>query len=509
MQKLFFLFFSVILSLSLCSIDSMAQTYIDVEPGVGTLNNAIANDTRPESDRNYRLKRGDQAYYLLTGSISNIGYHLTIVAEDGAGARPFLQPLTPTGGESSRAFRPKGDLTLKGLHITGIDDLGGFPLRIIYGNADSIRLDIEDCWLDGDAQSAFRVGNEGMSIIARNSIISNIGQPSDPNNGRGIDDRGNNMDTVIIENCTFFNLTSRIIRDAGGWIKYCRFTNNTAVNIAQFGVSFGEVGFLDMKDNLFMNASFFPTTPDPDDDPYYVIGTEYIGTELENMGITQEVNISNNSFWLDTAQLQPYLAERAVVSSLFNQPAQAFVTAGGKEATILDEKVDFANGPPFHDLMLYHHFEPGQVPLETPPLPIPSIPYGKFWHTVMYYDLDYIGNLTITGASDGGHLGDPRWDATLDPTINVSSLQYNSSGLSVFPVPIDEHANIHFTLKGDANVSITVYNIVGQRVSAIADARFPSGENIISWNAGLLKSGMYVMQMNIGNEVSTLKFLKK
>ncbi len=131
MKKFFFLLLSVSLSLSYCSIDSMAQTYMDVEPGVGTLNDAIANDIRAESDRNYRLKRGDEAYYLLTGSISNIGYHLTIVAEDSTGGRPFLRPLTPRG-ESLRPFRPKGDLTLKGLHITGIDDLDGFPLRIIY-----------------------------------------------------------------------------------------------------------------------------------------------------------------------------------------------------------------------------------------------------------------------------------------------------------------------------------------------------------------------------------------
>ena len=97
-----------------------------------------------------------------------------------------------------------------------------------------------------------------MTIKITNSVISGIGFPSDPNNGRGIDDRGNNIDTVIIENSTFYNLTSRIIRDDGGYIKYASFKNNTVVNIGQFGITFGRVGELYFQNNIFMNAGFMP-----------------------------------------------------------------------------------------------------------------------------------------------------------------------------------------------------------------------------------------------------------
>ncbi len=43
---------------------------------------------------------------LVTGSIENNGFHLTIVAADGDGAIPLLRPL-PNGGESGRPFRSK------------------------------------------------------------------------------------------------------------------------------------------------------------------------------------------------------------------------------------------------------------------------------------------------------------------------------------------------------------------------------------------------------------------
>ena len=311
-----------------------------------------------------------------------------------------------------------------------------------------------------------------------------------------------------MENCTFFNFTSRIIRDDGGWIKYCSFKNNTAVNIGQFGVSFGEVGYLDMKDNLFMNAGFLPDRG-AGEDPWYIIGVEKIGTELENMGITQEINISNNSFWLDTAKLQPYLGGSVVLSPLFNEPAMDFVTAGGTEATILDEMVEFANGPPFPDTVLYYNNTTGVDPLKAPFWQIPPIPGGKYWHTEIYYDLDYKGIATVTGASDGKYLGDPHWDATLKDVASVRDLNRNTSGLSVYPVPVDMLANISFTLKRDANVDIAVFNIIGKRVATIEQSRYPAGTHTITWNRKMLETGMYILRMNTGNKVDTFKILMK
>ena len=97
------------------SMNISAQRYVDVAPGIGTLNEAINGDTtatgeRVDENTIYRLQRGQQAYYGLTGSISNSGWPLTIMAAEGDGAMPFLQPRDGGDG-SSRAFRPQGDVT--------------------------------------------------------------------------------------------------------------------------------------------------------------------------------------------------------------------------------------------------------------------------------------------------------------------------------------------------------------------------------------------------------------
>ncbi|MFT7163114.1 MAG: hypothetical protein ACI9GZ_004315, partial [Bacteroidia bacterium] len=197
--------------------NTFAQRIVEVAEGAGTLNEAIASDTtatgeRVDANTIYQLARGGT--YITWGSIENRDFHLTIQAADGDGARPFIQPGIPDGGDgSSRPFRPRADLTLKGLSITNLDQLGGLNTRIIRISADSVKIELDDCWLNQDGQSAFRFDNPGIKLFINNSVISNIGVPLDPNNGRGIDDRGNDVDSLVIENTTFYNLTSTILRD--------------------------------------------------------------------------------------------------------------------------------------------------------------------------------------------------------------------------------------------------------------------------------------------------------
>ncbi len=299
MKKNYFLFGLMMLSVAFFAMETSAQRIVDVAPGLGTLNTAINSDTTGTGDRvdentTYRLERGNEAYYALLGSISNSGYPLTIIAADGDGAQPFLQPFDEGDG-SSRAFRPKGDLTLKGLHVTNLDQLGGLNERMIRCSADDIRITLDDCWFDQEQTMLIRVDNSGQSFFITNCVISNIGQPKSPNNGRGIDDRGNDIDTIVIENSTWFNLTSRVIRDDGGTLNYARVINNTFANIGQRGITFGPVGMVEMNGNLMINAGFIPR--DIDNDEYVVLSVDSIA------GVAPTVIMSNISAYMDTTKM--------------------------------------------------------------------------------------------------------------------------------------------------------------------------------------------------------------
>ncbi len=410
MKKNYYAFGLILLFVAFMAMETSAQRVVQVAPGVGTLNTAINGDTtatgeRVDENTIYELQRGNEAYYGLTGSISNSGYPLTIVAADGDGAKPFLQPRDEGDG-SSRAFRPKGDITLKGLHVTNLDQLGGLNERMIRCSAEDIRVTLDDCWFDQELTSLIRVDDPGQSFFITNCVVSNIGQPKSADNGRGIDDRGNDIDTIIIENSTWFNLTSRVIRDDGGTLTYARLNGNTFANIGQMGITFGPVGTVEMKNNLMINAGFIPK--DIDNEEWYVLGVDSIG------GVAPVVTISNNSAYMDTAKMVGYLTDTTIITPLMNPTLEAILE--DSDDPNFNFSIEFTDGPPFNDSILIYMTDPDLDIANTPAWFVPEVPAGgnDIYHLDVYYDFGYVHSRAFVAAQDWKQLGDRRWMADRD-----------------------------------------------------------------------------------------------
>ncbi len=505
MKKIYNAFGLIFLFLAFMAMDMNGQIrYVDVAPGIGTLTDTIKGDTTELGERIdpentvYRLQRGDEAYYGLEGSISNSGYPLTIEAADGDGARPFLQPRV-VDLESSRAFRPRGNITLKGLHVTNMDNLGGLNTRMLRCSADDIHVTLDDCWFDQDGQSFIRVDDPGQHFIITNCVISNIGLPSDPNNGRGIDDRGNDIDTIIIENTTFFNVTSRIIRDDGGVIKYARINNNTIVNIAQMGITFGSIDMLIVTNNIAMNAGFLPKD---DDDDWFVFAADSVD------GVAPYVEMTNNTAYVDTAMILPYLNDTTTVTPLLNPTLAAALVAAGNEDDNDNWNIVFTDGPPFNDSIVIYTYDPAWMGGDAPDWIVPDLPVegNGLYHLDVYYDFGYANGNAAVGATDGEQLGDRNWEASGWATGIKPVLQEGVS-LSLYPMPIRDHATIIFELKAEALVQMEIYSLTGQRVAQVIQTQYPAGIHEYNLDAGMLDSGMYLLRMKAGNASSTIKMI--
>ena len=419
MKKIYLGIGFVLMALVFMTVDTIAQVrYVDVTPGIGTLNDAIAGDTTETGDRVdpentvYRLVRGDQAYYGLTGSIENSGFPLTIVAEEGDGPRPFLQPRV-VGDGSSRAFRPRGNITLKGLHVTNADDGGAINDRILRCSADDIVVTIDDCWFDNASQSFVRCDNAGMSFFVTNSVVSNIGRPNSPDNGRGIDDRGNAIDSIVFENCTFYNITSRIIRDDGGELNYCRWVNNTFMNVGQHGVTFGPTGELMLVNNLFVNFGFMPTDAR---DPNYVFSVDSIA------GVPPTITASNNNVYLDSTKIEGYLNDTLIMPVIANATFMGYLLSSPAIfATMLNEPVEFTDQPPFNDSIILYALDPDLDQTNAPDWVQPAIPGAGeggngLYHLDVPYDFGWVNSkLFVAGVNPstmamGVPLGDMNWE---------------------------------------------------------------------------------------------------
>ncbi len=66
---------------------------------------------------------------------------------------------------------------------------------------------------------------------------------------------------------------------------------------------------------------------------------------------------------------------------------------------------------------------------------------------------------------------------------------------------------IEFNLPNAVEVSLKIYNAVGQEVASPVNRRLPAGAYAVTWEAGKLPSGVYVYQLRAGNQVATKKML--
>ncbi|MFK7845404.1 MAG: T9SS type A sorting domain-containing protein [Rhodothermales bacterium] len=472
------------------SNNAFAQRTVEVAQGFDTLNMAINSDTtstgaRVDSNTVYVLER--DGIYLLNGSIEN-RFPLAIVAADGEGARPVLRPGNADGGASSRPFRPRADLTLRGLYVTNEDELGGRNTRILRLSADNIRISIEDCHLDKDAQSAFRFDNDGISVFIKNSIISNIGRSASMNNGRGFDTRGNQIDSLVIENSTFYNLTSRIVRsDVGGLINYHRFDHNTVVNTGQFVSSPQEVLEMVWTNNNVINGGYLGQTDSSNADRQ-MLQVDSLSVEGD-----QTIRISNNNFYTDPSLLAAS-GDSVRTLPLFSPTAQAYLDERGFGDTITEEAIMFANGPVTPLDVYTARWTVGNENAEDDSIPDMSDDGAPF-------DFSYADTFTaFMGSRAGQPLGDLTWfeqeitpvaiDAFSDERPDSFELRGN------YPNPFNPSTIIQFDLPQAADVNIVVFDLLGREAMRLSAGALTAGtSHAVLLDASALSSGVYLYQV--------------
>ncbi len=84
---------------------------------------------------------------------------------------------------------------------------------------------------------------------------------------------------------------------------------------------------------------------------------------------------------------------------------------------------------------------------------------------------------------------------------NIYKLEQN------YPNPFNPSTNISFTIPVSENVEITVYNILGKKVSDITNKKFTKGTHTVSFDASHLASGFYLYQINTNSFISTKKMI--
>ncbi|MCC6477446.1 choice-of-anchor J domain-containing protein [bacterium] len=76
-----------------------------------------------------------------------------------------------------------------------------------------------------------------------------------------------------------------------------------------------------------------------------------------------------------------------------------------------------------------------------------------------------------------------------------------------FPNPFNPATSLRFDLANNSNVSLVVFNSLGQEVATLVNGPMTAGSHSISFNATELPSGLYFAQLRAGANVSTQKLV--
>lgn len=104
-----------------------------------------------------------------------------------------------------------------------------------------------------------------------------------------------------------------------------------------------------------------------------------------------------------------------------------------------------------------------------------------------------------------------RFVITLEPFRDLfSETEQENRGGDVelrqnYPNPFNPATTIAFYLPEERPVRLGIYNVVGQQVALLLDETVSSGEHTITWNASDMPSGIYIVQLEIGNRMLTRK----
>lgn len=216
------------------SVNLFAQDVLVVDPGVGTLNDAIETHG---ADKIYQLQAGQ--FYQINGVIENADYHLQIIGEEvtGGGMPATLQSgQTPEGTAFATMFDAKGDLTLKNIYFMNVDLTGQMGNIFITQSADESRTVVDNCIIDPVSQgSGNSFSGESLKIYWTNNLCIRQGHQLNPNDGHffvtpGVDGIG--LDTMLIENNTFVSMgTNMWAGDFNGFVhNFVWWNHNTFVN---------------------------------------------------------------------------------------------------------------------------------------------------------------------------------------------------------------------------------------------------------------------------------------
>ena len=132
------------------------------------------------------------------------------------------------------------------------------------------------------------------------------------------------------------------------------------------------------------------------------------------------------------------------------------------------------------------------------------------WPLPELADMQYSNTTLKTGGTDGKPVGDPGWFTGGYTGVPKTPSQVpNQFALyQAYPNPFNPSTNIKFTVAQSGNVSLRIYNVMGQLVKTVVDNVYKNkGDYNYQVTMDNLSSGVYFYTLIQGNQELTKKMV--
>ena len=132
------------------------------------------------------------------------------------------------------------------------------------------------------------------------------------------------------------------------------------------------------------------------------------------------------------------------------------------------------------------------------------VPAGRLLNNTKYYW--HVRAQNVGGNSAYG----PTWNFTtslVGITINGGEIPKAFNLYQAYPNPFNPSATIKFDIPKSAEVSIKVYNTIGQEVATLINGHVEAGSYSVTWDAANFSSGVYFYRINSGDYTNIRKMV--
>jgi len=527
------------------------------------LNADIATDTAASPS----YKAGNRVYVLKNGGIYywnrsfNVPKGRTLkIKSDGKTSVSKYDPiifLYQTGtGTGTQPIQPPGnlanllggDVNLKHIMISGHDELVDSTLNWIQGGVITVptggpgsSIYVDSCVLKTWNGNHIRTDGYAHIVQVTNTLFADMGFLGRSNLGAGkaFDFRNVQIDTAIIQNCTFINWQDRIIRhlNATAPIKNLTFDHNTLINGMSYHGLFdiGKVdstggGVMKFTNNLLIDPfslgndtdvtrqAEFTDSGEKDEfgkgrmtwiqananqavnwdirNNYYAISdsgqaflTAYPFYHNEGPALTWGMNARLNALAKDTLNtFRKIIIKPVKVPMVMTKFNRWYISPTGGNRT--KQTNNFTQSA-----------TPGKWTYDYDRK-------GVWWYAdSLNCDFHASVNLSAAG-TDGQVIGDPRWHYLGSTDVADVGLQPGTYALAQnYPNPFNPTTTITYEIPTASNVTLTVMNILGQVVATLVNEKQEVGVHPTTFDASRLSSGVYFHQIHAGNFTATKKMI--